>query len=88
MHLTPRTAVTLYGPLRAPKTGAASGCLTRRTIMTNAVVLSRTDRDHGYIETLQPERGEIYYRSCVGGVCRYSSDLWQAEMYLDQMLNP
>ena len=51
-------------------------------------VISRTDRDGGYIETLQPEHGEIYYRSCAAGICRYSSDLWQAEMYLDAMVNP
>lgn len=52
-------------------------------------VISRNDRDGGYIETLLPaEQGEVYYRSCVGGICRYSSDLWQAEMYLDQMLRP
>jgi hypothetical protein len=49
-------------------------------------ILSRTDRDGGYIETLMPVRGEIYYRSCAHGICRYSSDLWQAELYLDQLL--
>jgi hypothetical protein len=49
-------------------------------------VISRTDRDGGYIETLMPVQGEIYYRSCVGGICRYSSDLWQAELYLDHLL--
>jgi hypothetical protein len=49
-------------------------------------VISRTDRHGGYIETLMPVRGEVYYRSCAHGVCRYSSDLWQAEMYLDQMV--
>lgn len=56
--------------------------------MQEAEVISRTDRDGGYIETLQPVRGEIFYRSCLGGTCRYSSDLWQAEMYLDAMVNP
>jgi hypothetical protein len=30
----------------------------------------------------------VYYRSCVGGVCRYSSDWFQAEIYLNQMLKP
>jgi hypothetical protein len=49
-------------------------------------VISRTDRDGGFIETLLPTEGEVYYRSCVGGICRYSSDLWQAEMYLNEML--
>lgn len=51
-------------------------------------VISRTDRDGGYIETLQPERGELFYRSCAHGYCRYSSDLWQAELYLDQLVKP
>jgi hypothetical protein len=52
-------------------------------------VISRDDRDGGYIETLLPaEKGEVYYRSCVGGVCRYSSDFFQAEIYLNQMLRP
>ena len=49
-------------------------------------VISRTDRDGGYIETLMHVHGEVYYRSCVGGTCRYSSDQWQAELYLDQLL--
>jgi hypothetical protein len=52
-------------------------------------VISRDDREGGYIETLLPaEKGEVYYRSCVGGVCRYSSDWFQAEIYLNQMLRP
>jgi len=51
------------------------------------IVLSRTDRGTGYIETLEPAGGgELYYRSCAGGTCRYSSDLWQAEIYLDHLL--
>ena len=49
-------------------------------------IISRLDRDGGTIETLLPANGEIYYRSCVGSTCRYSSDLWQAELYLDQLL--
>jgi len=48
--------------------------------------ISRTERDGGFIETLQTDSGELYYRSCAAGCCRYSSDLWQAELYLDQML--
>jgi len=54
--------------------------------MLGPEIISRTDRDGGYIETLMPIRGEVYYRSCVGSTCRYSSDLWQAELYLDQLL--
>lgn len=55
--------------------------------MTQPIVISRTDRSGGYIETLEPAGGgELYYRSCAKGYCRYSSDLWQAELYLDQLL--
>ena len=51
-----------------------------------AQVIQRYDRDNGLIETLQGPGGELYYRSCAHGVCRYSSDLWQAELYLDHLL--
>jgi hypothetical protein len=55
--------------------------------MNGPEVLSRTDRDGGWIETLQPaDGGELYYRICAHGMCRYSSDLWQAELYLDHLL--
>jgi hypothetical protein len=58
----------------------------RGAAMFGPEVISRTDRDGGFIETLMPVQGEVYYRSCVGGTCRYSSDLWQAELYLDHLL--
>ena len=50
-------------------------------------VLSRTDFEGGsYIETLMPaDGGEMYYRTCCNGTCRYSADLFQAEIYLHQM---
>lgn len=55
--------------------------------MPNPIVISRHERDGGSIETLEPEQGgELYYRSCAKGYCRYSSDLWQAEIYLDHLL--
>jgi hypothetical protein len=55
--------------------------------MTKPVLVSRLDRSSGWIETLEPvDGGELYYRSCAGGMCRYSSDLWQAELYLDHLL--
>lgn len=55
--------------------------------MAEPVVISRTERDGGYIETLEPaDGGELLYRSCANGYCRYSSDLWQAEIYLDHLL--
>ena len=51
-----------------------------------AQVIQRYDRDGGSIETIQGPSGETYYRSCAHGVCRYSEDLWQAELYLDHLL--
>lgn len=55
--------------------------------MSEPVLVSRHDRDGGWIETLEPAHGgELYYRSCARGYCRYSSDLWQAELYLDHLL--
>ena len=55
--------------------------------MSEPVLVSRLDRDGGWIETLEPaDGGELYYRSCAHGMCRYSSDLWQAELYLDPLL--
>ena len=54
------------------------------------IVLSRTDFDDGsFIETLEPaDGGEMYYRTCYQGMCRYSSDLWQAQVYQHQMTSP
>jgi hypothetical protein len=54
--------------------------------MSDPEVISRMDRDGGYIETLDRPGFEIYYRSCAHGYCRYSSDMWQAELYLDHLL--
>lgn len=55
--------------------------------MQEPTVISQLERDGGIIETLEPaDGGELYYRSCARGYCRYSSDLWQAEIYLDHLL--
>jgi hypothetical protein len=55
--------------------------------MNDPMVMSRLDCDGGWIETLEPAGGgELYYRSCAHGVCRFSSDLWQAELHLNQLL--
>ena len=53
-------------------------------------VLSRIEFDDGsFIETLEPvDGGEMYYRTCYNGMCRYSSDLWQAQIYCHQMTSP
>lgn len=54
------------------------------------IVLSKVEFDDGsYIETLEPaDGGEMYYRTCYKGMCRYSSDLWQAQVYQHQMTSP
>jgi hypothetical protein len=55
----------------------------------NAAPIGRIDYNDGfYIETLIDSRlGEPMYRSCTpsGDICRYSSDLWQAELYLQHL---
>lgn len=53
---------------------------------TEALVVSRWERDGGRIEMLEKPGCELFYRSCAQGICRYSSDRWQAELYLDQLL--
>ena len=55
----------------------------------NAAPIGRIDYDDGfYIETLIDSRlGEPMYRSCSpgGAICRYSSDLWQAQLYVERL---
>jgi hypothetical protein len=34
---------------------------------------------------LEAEGAETLYRSCAHGYCRYSNDLWQAEIYCDHL---
>jgi len=50
------------------------------------LVVSRWERDGGLIEMLERPGCELFYRSCAQGYCRYSSDRWQAELYLDQLI--
>jgi hypothetical protein len=55
--------------------------------MQEPIVISRLERDGGAIETLEPAvGGELYYRTCTAGICRYSSDFWQAMLYAEQMV--
>jgi hypothetical protein len=55
--------------------------------MSSLEIIGTISRDGGTIETLQPDGGgELVYRSCARGYCRYSSDLWQAEIYLNHLL--
>jgi len=56
--------------------------------MSNPKILSRHDLSDGRcIEQLEDEQGRLLYRACSdgGGTCRYSEDLWQAQLYADQM---
>lgn len=53
--------------------------------MTDAEVINRWEVNGGTIEQLQNERGELYYRSCAYGYCRYAEDLWMAELYLSHL---
>lgn len=49
-------------------------------------ILSSTSFDDGRcIEQLQDHKGNLYYRVCGGGYCRYCEDLWMAHVYADQM---
>ena len=44
--------------------------------------------DGFYIEIgEEPGIGEVRYAACMpgGAICRYSNDLWQAQIYIEQM---
>lgn len=53
--------------------------------MSEATVIGCWEINGGTIEQLQRQNGELFYRSCAGGTCRYAEDLWCAEMYLAQL---
>ena len=55
--------------------------------MPDPKVVSSIDPCPGVmVETLEPaDGGELYYRTCAAGICRYSSDLWQAILYAEQL---
>jgi hypothetical protein len=42
-------------------------------------------RNGAFIDVLE-DGPYILYRSCAGGLCRYSDDLWQAEIYIEHLL--
>lgn len=48
-------------------------------------VISRWEINGGTIEQLESHRGDLYYRVCAKGYCRYAEDLWCAELYLAQL---
>jgi len=83
------TAANLNSP-KPNKPPTVSSQLNALYTTMEPIVLSRTDFDDGsFIETLEPaDGGEMYYRTCYQGMCRYSSDLWQAQVYQHQMTSP
>lgn len=50
-----------------------------------SVIHSTRYADGFALEQLENERGEIYYRACVGSICRYAEDEYIARMYLEGM---
>lgn len=49
-------------------------------------ILERMTRGKGrWIDVLEVEDGEPLYRACGqnGAICRYTNDLWQAEIYVN-----
>jgi hypothetical protein len=51
-------------------------------------VISRDELPGGRcIEQLEDEAGRVFYRACLGEVCRYCEDLWMAQVYADQVLD-
>jgi hypothetical protein len=49
-------------------------------------VIHTTEYDGGYfLDQLIGDSGDIYYRACKGGVCRYAEDHYIAMMYLEGM---
>jgi hypothetical protein len=78
------TNAALGSPKQGRMGGAlphAAGCMTMER-----KVLDRMDRGDGrWIELLDHSFGEEpLYRACGqnGGICRYTNDLWQAEIYV------
>ncbi|MEN9491768.1 MAG: Synechococcus phage [Pseudomonadota bacterium] len=49
-------------------------------------VIGRWEINGGAIEQLENAEGQLYYRACAHGYCRYAEDLWCAELYLSQLL--
>ena len=46
-------------------------------------IIERLDRGHDrWIDVLETSEGEPLYRACGQGLCRYTNDLWQAEIYV------
>jgi hypothetical protein len=54
--------------------------------MTERSIIGSTDIGQGFIiDQLENDRGDIYYRVCKGGVCRFCEDGYFAYMYAESM---
>ena len=54
--------------------------------MTERLIIHSTDIGQGFtIDQLENERGELYYRVCKDGLCRYCEDEYVTHMYAVQM---
>lgn len=51
-----------------------------------SAIISKTDLGDGYsVEQLQDAKGDLYYRVCHAGICRYCEDEYYAYVYAAQM---
>jgi hypothetical protein len=48
-------------------------------------VINRWEIGDGVIEQLQRADGQLYYRACAKGYCRYAEDLWMVDLYLKHL---
>jgi hypothetical protein len=73
-------------PVCSPRRRSQNGGSDGAAPVNAPKILSSQDRGGGCIEQLENEQGQIYYRACAHGYCRYAEDLWCAELYLSQLL--
>jgi len=76
--LMPATITSLRYARLVTGTPANARCMTMER-----KIIERLDRGHDrWIDVLETSEGEPLYRACGQGMCRYTNDLWQAEIYV------
>jgi hypothetical protein len=55
------------------------------TIYRNWRISSTISKANGTVIEVLEDGPHILYRSCKGGLCRYSDDLWMAEIYCEHL---
>ncbi len=55
------------------------------SIYRNWKISSTISKPSGATIEVLEDGPHILYRSCANGYCRYSDDLWQAEIYCDHL---